>query len=697
MTRWSYALRLIGVAVVYLAAGRLGLSLAYVNESASAVWPPTGIAIAAMLLFGTSMWPAVAVGAFLVNLGTSGVVASSAVIAAGDTLEGIAGAWLATRFARGKAAFERTGDILRFALIACTAAAAIAASLGVLALLLGGLASSSDADSIWFTWWLGDAVGGMVVTPLVILWARRATPAAAAHPYLETLALLVGLVLTAFIVFGVLPLRISGYPLEFLLVPALLWSAFRLGARKTVTISAVVAAIAILGTLRGRGPFAVGSPNQALLLLQAFIGVMTTMMLAVAAEVARRHSIEGEMRALNDALERRVAARTLELVKATDRLLEAQQVAQVGSWEWDVGSNALWWSEGLYRLYGMPSGEVTSYEAFLARVHPDDRELVQGIVGQAMTDQRAFTFEHRIVRPDGEVRFIYAAGRVVSGPDHTPVRMMGIGLDITERKQAEDERAQLIREQAARHEAEEMSRAKDEFLAILSHELRTPLNAALGWAHMLRDLPHADPRSVRATDAIYRNLFVQARLVSDIMDVSRIARGTLLLAKGRIDLETVIDAAIDMVRDAADARGVTIESQLDETCEIVADSKRLQQVLWNLLSNAVKFGREGGRVRVIVRREETAVHIAVEDDGPGIAPEFLPHVFDQFRQADASSTRRHDGLGLGLAIARHIVEQHGGSIAASNRTDGGASFVIRLPARSAVVLSGSTQLDEFGV
>jgi signal transduction histidine kinase len=275
--------------------------------------------------------------------------------------------------------------------------------------------------------------------------------------------------------------------------------------------------------------------------------------------------------------------------------------------------------------------------------------------------------------------------------------MVGIGLDITERKQAEDERAQLIREQAARHEAEEMSRAKDEFLAILSHELRTPLNAALGWAHMLRDFPHADSRSARAADAIYRNLFVQARLVSDIMDVSRIARGTLLLDKGRVELETVIDAAIDMVRVAANARGVVIETQLHDAREIVADSKRLQQVLWNLLSNAVKFGGEGGRVRIVARCDDDAVQVAVEDDGPGIPVEFLPYVFDQFRQADASSTRRHDGLGLGLAIARHIVEQHGGSITASNRAGGGASFVVRLPAASPLALSGSTQVDEFGV
>jgi signal transduction histidine kinase len=283
---------------------------------------------------------------------------------------------------------------------------------------------------------------------------------------------------------------------------------------------------------------------------------------------------------------------------------------------------------------------------------------------------------------------IYAAGRVVAGPIGRPTRMIGIGHDITDRKKAEEERAQLVREQVLRQEAEATSRAKDEFLAILSHELRTPLNAALGWAQILRELPPGDPRSVRATDAIYRNLFIQARLVSDIMDVSRIARGTLLLEKGRVDLPAVIDAALEMVREAAAARNIVLETQTPPgALGLVADSKRLQQVLWNLLSNAVKFGREGGRVRIAATYEADAdaVTIAVEDDGPGIDPAFLPHVFEQFRQADASSTRAHDGLGLGLAIARHIIEEHGGTIAAANTADGGASFTIQLPVQSAAV------------
>ena len=663
---------------VYFLAGRLGLSFAFVNASASAVWPPTGIAVAALLMFGMRTWPAVTVGAFLVNLSTSGAMAASAAIAFGNTLEALAGAWLVSRYANGIAAFDRTPDIVRFALAAISATA-IAASIGVLTLMMAGLASAGDTREIWFTWWLGDAVGALVVTPLILLWSRPSTHRWRQHRASEIAALVACHVLASWVVFGMPPTAGANYPLAFVLMPGLLWTAFRFGARETAAAATVVAVIAIYGTLRGLGPFARSSENESLLLLQAFIGVTSTMMLSVAAEVKRRRTSEAGLRSLNQVLEERVVARTEELRKVNERLLEAQQVAHVGSWEWDVPANVLWWSEEMYRIFGVGKDDVPGYEAFLARVHPDDRDLVDTTVRQAMVDGRSFTFDHRIVRPDGTTRVLYAAGRVVSTPDGQPIRLTGIGLDVTGRKKAEEARAALILEQAARHEAEEVSRAKDTFLAVLSHELRTPLNAAFGWAQILRALPPGDPQHVRAADAIHRNLGVQARLVSDIMDVSRLSKGTFFLEKERVVLPPLIDEAIEMIEEAATARRITIERHTPpDPLHVVADAKRLQQVLWNLLSNAVTFGREGGRVRVVVTAVPDAINIVVEDDGPGIDPEFLPHVFDQFRQGDASFSRPHNGLGLGLSIARQIIEQHGGTIVAANNPGGGCSFTIRL-------------------
>jgi PAS domain S-box-containing protein len=663
---------------LYYAAGRLGLSLAFVNASASAVWPPTGIALAALLLLGRRAWPIVAIGAFLVNFTTSGSVAASVVIAAGNTLEALVGTRLIQRFAGGVAFLDRTPDILRFALVVMCATA-IAATVGVATLTTAGLAAVDDAVSIWLTWWLGDAVGAVVVTPLLLLWKPPIDFGGCARRAFELLALAVSVIVVSWGLFGSAPSAV--YPLWFFLIPVLLWSAFRFGARETATASALVATIATEGTLRSFGPFARGNPNESLLLVQAFIGVTEIMMLSVAAEVKRRRISEAELRSLNLALEARVAARAEELMKVNDRLVEAQQVAHVGSWEWDVASNELWWSEEMYRIYGLSPSDVTGYEAFLGRVHPEDREKVNSVVRRAIVDGRAFTFEHRIVRADGAIRVLYAAGRVVMGDQGRPVRMTGIGHDITERKKDEEARAALILEQAARHEAEEVNRAKDTFLAALSHEIRTPLNAALGWAHTLRVLPPGDPRAVKATEAICRNLTSQAKLVADIMDASRLSRGRLQLQVETVDVASLIDAAIETVGGEAAARTVTIDTQIpDVPVHLVADGKRLQQVLWNLLSNAVTFGKAGGHVRVIVTADDEAVSIGVEDDGPGIDPAFLPHIFEQFRQGDELSPRTI-GLGLGLSIARQIVEQHGGTIGAANRPEGGSVFIVRLPLR----------------
>jgi signal transduction histidine kinase len=262
--------------------------------------------------------------------------------------------------------------------------------------------------------------------------------------------------------------------------------------------------------------------------------------------------------------------------------------------------------------------------------------------------------------------------------------MTGTGHDVTERKQAEEERATLLVEQAARRDAEEANRAKDHFVAMLSHELRTPLNAALGWTQMLRECPPDDPRATRAVDAVYRNLLLQARLVSDVLDISRATRGALRLDRAPADLAEIVAAARDLLQEPAAARHVVFEVDMQAGVPVMGDAKRLQQVMWNLLSNAIKFGREGGLVRIRAANRGDTAEIVVEDDGPGIDPAFLPHVFEPFRQADASPRRAHDGLGLGLAIAKHLVELHGGTMAAANGPRGGALLTVILPAHTTI-------------
>jgi PAS domain S-box-containing protein len=251
--------------------------------------------------------------------------------------------------------------------------------------------------------------------------------------------------------------------------------------------------------------------------------------------------------------------------------------------------------------------------------------------------------------------------------------------DITARKQAEAERDRLIKERAAHAEA---SRVKDEFLATLSHELRTPLNAILGWTSLLLKEPVFEGRTRHALETILRNARAQTQLVEDLLDLSRVVTGKLRIASRPVDLVSVLDAALDVVRPAAEAKRITIEI-VRENADFVTlgDEERLRQAIWNVLSNAVKFTAEGGRIRARLRRDPRAIRLEITDTGIGIAADFLPHVFDRFRQADSSTTRTHGGLGLGLSIVRSIIEAHGGTAAVNSDGPGkGTTLSLELPA-----------------
>src|SRR5215203_2354540 len=263
-----------------------------------------------------------------------------------------------------------------------------------------------------------------------------------------------------------------------------------------------------------------------------------------------------------------------------------------------------------------------------------------------------------------------------------PQCYVSIKRDITTRKKTEEKLAQLlVRERAARADAEKANRLKDEFLATLSHELRTPLNAVIGWSRILKAGRLDNESSVHAIEVIERNAWAQKQIIEDILDVSRVITGKLQLHLGPVDLITVVNAALDAVKPALEAKDIRVERQFQEGLKVIAgDVDRLQQVVWNLLSNASKFTPVGGTVGVRISQDETYAQIEVRDTGPGIAADFLPHVFERFRQADGSTTRTHGGLGLGLAIVRHLVELHGGVIAAENVTSAtGAVFTVRLP------------------
>jgi PAS domain S-box-containing protein len=319
---------------------------------------------------------------------------------------------------------------------------------------------------------------------------------------------------------------------------------------------------------------------------------------------------------------------------------------------------------------------------WLSAVHPDDMQATQDVWETAVQNRIFYKHEYRFLRnSDGSYRWHLILGLPLKDEQGLVVKWFGTCTDIHDQKELEIERDRILElEQVARSEAERANRIKDEFLAILSHELRSPLNPILGWTKLLQTRKLDENKTAEALATIERNAKLQTQLIDDLLDIARILRGKLSLNADAVNLTFVIEAAVDTIRTAAVAKSIVIHPVLRNIGQVSGDAVRLQQVIWNLLSNAIKFTPNGGRVDIQLERLGDQAQITVTDTGKGISPDFLPYIFESFRQEDVSINRKYGGLGLGLAIVRHIVEAHGGTVAVDSPGIGqGATFTVSLP------------------
>ena len=347
----------------------------------------------------------------------------------------------------------------------------------------------------------------------------------------------------------------------------------------------------------------------------------------------------------------------------------------------DLGGIIRSWNPAAEKLFGHTAAEAVGRSITIIippeRLHEEDEVLARIRQGRAISD-----FETVRVRKDGTMVDISLTVSPVRSTAGEIIGVSKIARDISGRNRLERERMVLLaREQEARAEAEAASRAKDEFLAVLSHELRTPLNAVYGWANILKSGGIDEATAARGLDAIVRNANAQVQLIDDLLDVSRIVSGKMRLDVQHVDLASVVRAALDSMSPAAAAKGIRLQTALDPRAgPITGDPNRLQQVVWNLVSNAVKFTPRGGQIQVHLQRVNSHVELVVSDTGPGIGPELLPYLFERFRQGDSSTTRQHEGLGLGLALVKYLTELHGGIVSAYSLGSGkGATFTVKLP------------------
>ncbi|MEH2323953.1 MAG: ATP-binding protein [Nostoc sp.] len=420
-------------------------------------------------------------------------------------------------------------------------------------------------------------------------------------------------------------------------------------------------------------------------------------------QIAERLRVEEELRKYQNHLEEMVAVRTNEITQTNEQLqqeiLERQRILEILRqseeryrylaeaipqlvWTTNPNGECEFFNQNWCEYTGLTL-EQSLGSGWLAALHPDDIQNADEVWSNAVKDSTIYNNEYRFKRAsDGCYRWQLARGLPLKDEQGIVVKWFGTCTDIHEQKQILEERAHLLElEQIARAKAETANRIKDEFLAVLSHELRTPLNAILGWSKLLQIGRLNQAKTSEALATIERNATLQVQLIEDLLDISRILQGKLTLDITKINLESTILSALQTMRLAAEAKLIEVTTVFEPLMgEVMGDSTRLQQVVWNLLSNAIKFTPKGGKVEVRLKQADGYAQIVVSDTGKGISAEFLPFVFDYFRQADSTSTRSFGGLGLGLAIVRNIIEIHGGIVKADSHGEGkGATFTVSLP------------------
>lgn len=655
-----YASRVLILAIAYFLLAGLGLSLASVQANVSPVWPPSGLALAALLLFGERYWPGVLLGAFFENLLVPTVFPVALGIAIGNTLAALAGATLMRRFAHGADFLEHARDVTRFVLLAGLISPMVSATIGNASLAFVHQAPPGAWPLMWLTWWLGDAAGIIILTPTLLGAARLGARPLALRELWRPLVLVTLLLAVAIPLFGVERTAVSlELSLVALFIPLLVLAAFWLGPAGVSSVALLTTIIAIWGTLRGHGPFVAASPNESLLTMQIFLDAGTASILILAAVLTERRRAEASLR------------RQFAVLKAIgETSLDGYLVI-------DERSRVIAFNRRFMQIWGLSEAVMATMDG-QAILHdvlpqlPDPDTFLERIRQLNRHPEESMHDEVRLANG----LFLERYSTPVVAEDAQCIGRVWYFRDISERKRDEE----LLRQQ--NEQLKELDRLKSSFVSSVSHELRTPLSSIMGFAEFLEEevggsLSPEQHGFVAQLQAGAQRL---NHLVDDLLDFARLESGDFRLMPREGDLTEKVRDIVTSFQPQARRAQLQLETTMPPSPVVVTmDAERIGQVVANLVGNALKFTPAGGKVTVAVLPDSSQVRVEVRDTGVGIAPEHLEKLFQKFYQVDPTLTREKGGAGLGLAIARALIHAHGGDMGVLSRVGHGSTFWFTLP------------------
>lgn len=607
------------IGFIYFVFGKIGLAFASINPSTSAIWPPTGIAIAALLIFGVHRFPAIFIGAFFVNITTAGTILSSLGIATGNALEAVIAALLVNRYAKGMYAFERPRNVIWYTFFAGMVAPIVSATLGTLTLAYTGHLPMSLYAQAWFTWWFGDMGGAVVLAPFILLWYT--------HPGIQINLKKTGEFVLLFVFFMFISyLVFSGmFPFPYFFILPLIWSAFRFDLRETATLILFLAIVSVRATMQGTGPFTTDteSINQAFLRLQIFMVIMSVTKLTVASVVSDRTKANRNL-AIREQLFKALIEKSNDVVVLID-----------------ITSLVSYISPSVQNLLGYSPSEIIGKTGF-SFIHPDDRKMAEhDLIRVLKNPNDAIIAQYRMSKKDGTWLWVETTGRnLLMNP---AVGAVVVNFrDITERK--------------------ELEAAKDDFLMTAAHQLRAPLTA-MRW-NLESMFGHEIPKGCKGKlESMYANNQQMIKAVNELLDIAHIIQGKLPNAPEEFDFVSQVKKQIQENEDFSKRKKITVTFAADRAkIPVYVDPKHATDVINNLISNAIKYSNNNDTVAIAIATAGNTATMTVTDNGIGIPPSEQKKLFTKFFRASNARNVDAQGTGLGLFIVKSYVEGWGGSV-----------------------------------